>query len=214
MPNTRSGASMTHGEIEDLIAHRVAEEIESRKAAINLEPLNENRDEQEGGMEGNANGGNKGNGENGNGNRNRNHGMKYGGFMLVARECTFQDFLKCKPQNFSGTKGVNLAVKGNDLTAYTQKFQELILLCTRMVPDEEDKVKRNVIATEPIKLQDAIRISNNLMDQKIKGYARSALKTREGWRNNRGNNRSSKLSFSEQNIGARMWQELYTAGNR
>ncbi|GJX81687.1 reverse transcriptase domain-containing protein [Tanacetum coccineum] len=54
------------------------------------------------------NGGNEngGNGENGNGNRNRNHGMNYGGFMPVARECTFQDFLKCKPHNFLGTKGV------------------------------------------------------------------------------------------------------------
>nr|GFC50484.1 reverse transcriptase domain-containing protein [Tanacetum cinerariifolium] len=36
----------------------------------------------------------------------------------------------------------NLTVKGNDLTAYTQRFQELILLCTRMVPDEEDGVER------------------------------------------------------------------------
>ncbi|GJZ95301.1 putative reverse transcriptase domain-containing protein [Tanacetum coccineum] len=33
----------------------------------------------------------------------------------------------------------NLTVKGNDLTAYTQRFQELILLCTRMVHDEEDE---------------------------------------------------------------------------
>ncbi|GKF09409.1 putative reverse transcriptase domain-containing protein [Tanacetum coccineum] len=32
--------------------------------------------------------------------------MNYGGFMLVARECTFQDFLKCKPYNFSGTEGI------------------------------------------------------------------------------------------------------------
>ncbi|GJX39311.1 reverse transcriptase domain-containing protein, partial [Tanacetum coccineum] len=32
----------------------------------------------------------------------------------------------------------NLTVKGNDLTVYTQRFQELILLCTRMVPNEED----------------------------------------------------------------------------
>ncbi|GJV12188.1 putative reverse transcriptase domain-containing protein [Tanacetum coccineum] len=36
----------------------------------------------------------------------------------------------------------NMTVKGNDLTAYIQKFQELILLCTRMVPHEEDKVER------------------------------------------------------------------------
>ncbi|GJU31847.1 putative reverse transcriptase domain-containing protein [Tanacetum coccineum] len=79
----------------------------------------------------------------------------------------------------------NLAVKGNDLTAYTRRFQELVLLCTRMVKNEEDKVERfvgglpdniqgNVIAAEPTKFQDAIRIANNLMDQKLKGYARSA----------------------------------------
>ncbi|GKD89739.1 reverse transcriptase domain-containing protein [Tanacetum coccineum] len=36
----------------------------------------------------------------------------------------------------------NLAMKGNDLTAYTQRFQELILLCTRMVPNEEDRMER------------------------------------------------------------------------
>ncbi|GJS48287.1 hypothetical protein Tco_0598408 [Tanacetum coccineum] len=42
MSNTRSGASMTHGEIEDLIARRVAEKIEAHEAAMNLKPLNEN----------------------------------------------------------------------------------------------------------------------------------------------------------------------------
>nr|GEZ18910.1 putative reverse transcriptase domain-containing protein [Tanacetum cinerariifolium] len=77
----------------------------------------------------------------------------------------------------------------NDLTGYTRRFQELVLLCTRMVPNEEDKVERfvgglpdniqgNVIAAEPTKLQDAIRIANNLMDQKMKGYAKSAKNKR------------------------------------
>nr|GFD60236.1 hypothetical protein [Tanacetum cinerariifolium] len=42
------------------------------------------------------NGGNEGNGNGGNGG-NGNHGMNYGGFMPMARECTFQDFLKCNP---------------------------------------------------------------------------------------------------------------------
>ncbi|GJT49845.1 putative reverse transcriptase domain-containing protein [Tanacetum coccineum] len=181
MPNTRSGSSMAQEEIEDLVARRVAEEMEARKAAMNLEPLNERNGEN-----GNGNGGRKGNG-----NRNVNQGMNNRGFMPVARECTFQDFLKCKPHNFLGTEGVdsaltwwnshkriigvdtayamkwaglmklmtevycprnkiqkmetelwNLTVKGNDLTAYTQRFQELILLCTRMVPDEDDRVER------------------------------------------------------------------------
>ncbi|GJV54269.1 hypothetical protein Tco_1450010 [Tanacetum coccineum] len=108
MPNTRSGASMTREEFEELVTRRVAEEMEAREAARTLEPLNENGDEQEGENGGNGNGGNGngGNGENRNGNRNGNHGMNYGGFMPVARECTFQDFLKCKPHNFSGTEGV------------------------------------------------------------------------------------------------------------
>nr|GEW83062.1 putative reverse transcriptase domain-containing protein [Tanacetum cinerariifolium] len=72
---------MTHEEVEELVSRRVAEEMEAHEAARNLETLNENGDEQEGN-------GNEGNGE------NRNHGMNSGGFMPMARECTFQDFLK------------------------------------------------------------------------------------------------------------------------
>ncbi|GJW31146.1 putative reverse transcriptase domain-containing protein [Tanacetum coccineum] len=45
--------------------------------------------------------------------------------VQVARECTYPDFLKCQPLNFKGTKGV---VKGNDVVAYSQRFQELALM--------------------------------------------------------------------------------------
>ncbi|GKC65511.1 putative reverse transcriptase domain-containing protein, partial [Tanacetum coccineum] len=69
----------------------------------------------------------------------------------------------------------NLTMKNNDLAAYTQRFQELTLLCTRMVPGEEDQIERyvrglpdniqgNVMSTEPTRLQDAIRLANSLMD--------------------------------------------------
>ncbi|GJX30390.1 putative reverse transcriptase domain-containing protein [Tanacetum coccineum] len=34
-----------------------------------------------------------------------------------------------------------------------------------------DNIQGNVIAAEPTRLQDAVRIANNLMDQKLKGYA-------------------------------------------
>ncbi|GKC66708.1 reverse transcriptase domain-containing protein, partial [Tanacetum coccineum] len=133
------------------------------------------------GGNGNGGNGNKGNGNGGNGNGNGGeNGYNFRGFM-PARECTYQDFLKCQPLNFNGTEGVvgltrwfekmetaelmklmtevyyprnkvqnmetklwNLAVKGNDLTVYTRRFQELVLLCTRMIPNEEDKVKRFV----------------------------------------------------------------------
>ncbi|GJU53739.1 putative reverse transcriptase domain-containing protein [Tanacetum coccineum] len=56
------------------------------------------------------------------------------------------------------------------------------MLCTKMVPEEDDRVEKfigglpdniqgNVIDAEPTRLQDAVRIANNLMDQKLKGYA-------------------------------------------
>ncbi|GJT24543.1 reverse transcriptase domain-containing protein [Tanacetum coccineum] len=75
---------------------------------------------------------------------------------------------------------LNLTVKNNDLAAYTQRFQELTMMCTKMVLEEEDRVEKfigglpdniqgNVIAVEPTRLQDAICIANNLMDQKLKG---------------------------------------------
>ncbi|GJV46498.1 hypothetical protein Tco_1431034 [Tanacetum coccineum] len=190
MPNTRSGASMTQEEVEELVARRVAEEIEAREAAMNLEPLNESGDEQEGvlgrGRKWNGNGG-----RNGNGNRNGNHGMNYRGFMPVARECTFQDFLKCKPHNFSGTEGVDNALTWVDShkrkigvdAAYAMKWAGLIKLMTEvMVPDVEDRVERfirglpkknqrNVIAANPDGLQDAICIANQLIDKKLQGYA-------------------------------------------
>nr|GFA42343.1 hypothetical protein [Tanacetum cinerariifolium] len=254
----------------------------AREDARNLEALNENEEEQEGENGGNENGGNKGNGNGdnggnrngGNGNEgNENHGMNYGGFMPMARECTFQDFLKYKPHTFSGTEGVNSAltwwnshkrtigvdaayamkwaelmklmtevycprnevqkmeielwnlnVKGNDLTAYIQRFQELILLCTRMVPDEEDRVERfigglpdniqgNVTAANPARLQDAIRIANQLMDKKLQGYAARSAENKRRMESNPKDYRGQQLLFKKQNTTGQNVARAYTAGN-
>ncbi|GJU91177.1 reverse transcriptase domain-containing protein [Tanacetum coccineum] len=94
----------------------------------------------------------------------------------------------------------NLSVKNNDMATYTQRFQELTMMYTKMVLEEEDRVEKfigglpdniqgNVITAERIRLQDAVRIANNLMDQKLKGYAiRNAENKRRlnNYRNNRG----------------------------
>nr|GEZ28845.1 hypothetical protein [Tanacetum cinerariifolium] len=64
----------------------------------------------------------------------------------------------------------------------TERFQELTIMCAKMVLEEEDRVEKfigglpdniqgNVIIVEPIRLQNAVHIANNLMDQKLKGYA-------------------------------------------
>nr|GEY56235.1 hypothetical protein [Tanacetum cinerariifolium] len=60
-------ASVESQRVEELVARRVAEEIEACEAAMNLKPLNENGDKQEGENEGNGNGGNRGNGNGVNG---------------------------------------------------------------------------------------------------------------------------------------------------
>ncbi|GJR47153.1 hypothetical protein Tco_1315256 [Tanacetum coccineum] len=87
------------------------------------------------------------------------------------------------------------------MATYTQRFQELTMMCTKMVLEEEDWVERfirglpdniqgNVIAVEPTRLQDAVRIANNLMDQKLKGYAvrneENNRRLNNNYRNNRG----------------------------
>ncbi|GKB00828.1 putative reverse transcriptase domain-containing protein [Tanacetum coccineum] len=117
----------------------------------------------------------------------------------------------------------NLTVKGNDLTAYTRKFQELVLLCTRMVSDEEDKVERfigdlpyniqgKVIAAELTRLQEAIHIANNFMDQKLKGYARS-VKNKRRFDNNPRDNRGQQSAFKRQNVRGQNVARAYTTGN-
>ncbi|GKE52158.1 putative reverse transcriptase domain-containing protein, partial [Tanacetum coccineum] len=116
----------------------------------------------------------------------------------------------------------NLVVKGNNLTDYTRRFQELVLLCTRMVPNEEDKVERfvgglpdniqgNIIADEPIELQDAIRIANNLMDQKLRDML-EVLKTKEGWITTQETIVDNNQFSSGKMLEDKMWQELIQLG--
>nr|GFC28524.1 hypothetical protein [Tanacetum cinerariifolium] len=129
--------------------------------------------------------------KNTNGDDSHNSGICARRTERVTRECTYPDFMKCKPLNFKGTKGVvrlrnaltwwnfhvttttpeaahamlwrtlkkimtdkycprgeikklefeiwNLKVKGTDVVAYSQCFQELALMCDRMFPKEIDK---------------------------------------------------------------------------
>ncbi|GJR64569.1 reverse transcriptase domain-containing protein [Tanacetum coccineum] len=64
----------------------------------------------------------------------------------------------------------NLKVKGTDLTAYNQCFQELILLCPEMVPNADRLLKRyieglplnikgNVTSSKPVDLHEAIEMA-------------------------------------------------------
>ncbi|GKB44117.1 reverse transcriptase domain-containing protein [Tanacetum coccineum] len=77
----------------------------------------------------------------------------------------------------------NLKVKGTDVIGYNQRFQELALLCVRMFPEESDKIERyvgglpemiheSVVASKPKKMQEAIEIATELVDMKIRAFAK------------------------------------------
>nr|GEY25555.1 putative reverse transcriptase domain-containing protein [Tanacetum cinerariifolium] len=74
-------------------------------------------------------------------------------------------------------------VKGNDVAAYTQRFQELTLVCTKFLADETEKVGKyisglpdnihgNVMSARPKTFDETIELANNLMDQKLRTYAK------------------------------------------
>ncbi|GJX91405.1 putative reverse transcriptase domain-containing protein [Tanacetum coccineum] len=275
------------------------------RSDLELENGNDN-----GGGDGNGNGNGNGTGnrndrgDNGDGNENRNVNGR--GDRPVARECTYQDFMKCQPLSFKGTEGVvglirwsekmetvfhisncperyqakyvictlldsaltlwnshkrtirtdaayalswrellklmtkvycprneiqkmetelwNLSVKNNDMATYTQRFQELTMMCTKMVPEEEDRVEKfigglpdniqgNVIAAEPTRLQDVVRIANNLMDQKLKGYAVRNAENKRRLNNNYRNNCGQQPPHKRQNTRGQNIARAYMAIN-
>ncbi|GJV74726.1 probable xyloglucan endotransglucosylase/hydrolase protein 30 [Tanacetum coccineum] len=80
-------------------------------------------------------------------------------------------------------KFYNLAVKGNDLKTYVRRFQELAVLCPNMVPNTEklmevfirglpESIKGNVTASKPQILEEAITITQRLIEQVIKTILR------------------------------------------
>nr|GEV64592.1 putative reverse transcriptase domain-containing protein [Tanacetum cinerariifolium] len=128
-----------------------------------------------------------------------------------ARVCSYTNFMKCQPLNFKGTEGVvgaaltwwnsHVRTLGHDAAyamtwgtlkkkmtekycpkAYTQRFQELALMCTKFLADETEKVNKyisglpdniygNVMSVRPKTLDETIELANDLMDQKLRTFA-------------------------------------------
>ncbi|GJS15245.1 putative reverse transcriptase domain-containing protein [Tanacetum coccineum] len=129
-----------------------------------------------------------------NGTDSHSSGTGVRGSERVARECTYQDFMKCKPLYFKGTEGVvdlymkkmmtisivhermkkleaelwNLKVIGTDVVKYNQRFQELALLCVRMFPEEADKIERGY------------RNGHRMMDKVVEYFAERKAEKQDG----------------------------------
>ncbi|GJX61381.1 putative reverse transcriptase domain-containing protein [Tanacetum coccineum] len=109
--------------------------------------------------------------------------------------------------------------------AYAIAWKALMKLMTKMVPEEEDKVEKyirglldniqgNVIAVEPTRLQDVIRVANNLIDQKLKGYAIKNAKNKIRFdSNSRDNHGQQQQPFKRQIVNGQNVARAYTVRN-
>nr|GEX28675.1 hypothetical protein [Tanacetum cinerariifolium] len=113
----------------------------------------------------------------------------------------------------------NLRFKGNDVAAYTQRFQELALMCTKFLADETKKVDKyisglldnihgNVMFARPKTLDETIELANELMDQKLHTYAERQND------NKRKTDDSSRNSQQQQPHKKQNVARAYTAGPR
>nr|GFB92046.1 hypothetical protein [Tanacetum cinerariifolium] len=113
-----------------------------------------------------------------------------------------------------------LKVKSTDLVSYTQRFQELALLCGRMFFREYDKVEKyvgglpdmiygSVVASKPKTMQEAIKIATELMDKKVRTFAKREIASKRKLENTSRTTRNQQQhSNKRQNIG-----RVYTAAS-
>ncbi|GJX24798.1 reverse transcriptase domain-containing protein [Tanacetum coccineum] len=106
----------------------------------------------------------------------------------------------------------NLKVKGNDVSTYTEHFQELTLIWTKFVANETEKVDkyigglpdeiyRNVKSSKPKTLDETIELDNDLMDQKLRTYAeRQTDNKRKADDSSRNNHDHQQQPFKRQNV--------------
>ncbi|GJT09953.1 putative reverse transcriptase domain-containing protein [Tanacetum coccineum] len=118
----------------------------------------------------------------------------------------------------------DLKVKGTDLTSYTQRFQELALLCGRMFPEESDKIEKyvgglpdmihgSVVASKPKTMQDAVEIATELMDKKIRTFAERQTESKRKFEDTSRNTQNQQQQQQQQQQNKRQnTGRAYTAG--
>ncbi|GJR33297.1 reverse transcriptase domain-containing protein [Tanacetum coccineum] len=219
MTNTRSG--MTPVAIEEMINRRVAEALETREANRNIGLGNENDEGGNGNGNGNGNEGGNGNGNHNENDRDARPIVRECTYqdLMKCQSLNFKGtegvvglirwFEKMEtvfhisncPKKYQVKELMKLMAEVYCPRTEIQKMEsELWNLI--MVPEEEDRVEKfigglpddiqgNVIAAEPRRLQDAVRMANNLMDQKLKGYAIKNVENKRKFDNNQKDNLGS-----------------------
>nr|GEU36034.1 hypothetical protein [Tanacetum cinerariifolium] len=147
--------------------------------------------------------------------------------MFHIRNCPEKyqlEYATCIVLNSALTRwNLHKRIVGTD-AAFSMSWRELMKLMAEMVPEEEDRVEKfigglpdniqgNVNAAKPTRLQDAVRIANNLMDQKLKGYATKNAENKRRLEVNQRDNRGQHPHFKRQNVGGQNVARAYMAGS-
>ncbi|GKA66790.1 putative reverse transcriptase domain-containing protein [Tanacetum coccineum] len=133
--------------------------------------------------------------------------------MMTAKYCPRNEIKKLEMEIWE------LKVKGTDLASYTQRFQELALLCGRMFPEESDKIEKyvgglpdmihgSVMASKPKTMQDAVEFATELMDKKIRTFAERQVENKRKFEDTSRNNQNQQQQNKRQNTS-----RAYTAGS-
>ncbi|GJU71800.1 putative reverse transcriptase domain-containing protein [Tanacetum coccineum] len=97
-----------------------------------------------------------------------------------------------------------LKIKEYDIVSCTQRFNELALMCSRMVEPERvkvdayirgltDNIKGEVTSSKPANLSEAVRMAHKLMEQKLQARNERILEGKKRkWENHQGGNSSGK----------------------
>nr|GEW02899.1 reverse transcriptase domain-containing protein [Tanacetum cinerariifolium] len=155
--------------------------------------------------------------------------------VQTARLCFYTDFMECQPLNFKGTEGVvgltrwikkmesvfqisgcaienqNLKVKGNDVQTYTERFQELTLMCTKFVANETEKIDKYISelpdniyesfkSSKPKTLDETVELTNDFMDQKLRTYTERPTNKRKAGDLSRNNHGHQQQPAKRQNV--------------
>ncbi|GJZ51491.1 reverse transcriptase domain-containing protein [Tanacetum coccineum] len=135
--------------------------------------------------------------------------------ILIKKYCPRTEVKKMEDEFY------NLTVKGNDLKTYVRRFQELAVLCPTMVPNSEKlmevfigglprSIEGNVTASKPQTLEEAITITQRLIDQVTKHNSVQGTNDHKrkfddrrtfnnnNYQNNRNNNNSNRNNDHQQ----------------
>ncbi|GJZ30485.1 putative reverse transcriptase domain-containing protein, partial [Tanacetum coccineum] len=217
MTITRSG--ITPEAIEELVNRRLKEALAAYEATRAVNALEAESQIQNGSDSDNGNGGNGNGGD-------RNGGDGNGGDGNGGNENPNENNRGVRLNSHKRTIGIEAA-----FAMSWRKLMKLMAEISRVDydvhqdgPEEEDRVEKfigglpdniqgNVIAVEPTRIQDAVRIANNLMDQKLKGYEVKNTENKRMLEVNQRDNSGQQPPFKRQYVRGQNVARAYTTGN-